>query len=48
MDYTTEQIAKMIDHSLLQPMLTDDELEQDCQVAVDYQGGLGSVRAAGD
>jgi deoxyribose-phosphate aldolase len=35
-DYTYEQIAKMIDHSLLNPVLTDDELEKGCQVALDY------------
>ena len=36
MDYTYEDIAKMIDHSLLSPVLTDRQLEQGCQVAVDY------------
>jgi len=36
MDYTYEQIAKMIDHSLLNPVLTDDELERGCAVALDY------------
>jgi deoxyribose-phosphate aldolase len=36
MDYTYEQIAKMIDHSLLNPVLTDDELEAGCGVALDY------------
>ena len=36
MDYTYEDIAKMIDHSLLNPGLTDIELEQGCQEAVDY------------
>jgi deoxyribose-phosphate aldolase len=35
-DYTSEQIAKMIDHSLLNPVLTDEELEKGCQVALDY------------
>ena len=29
-DYTTEQIAKMIDHSLLNPGLTVEELEAGC------------------
>jgi len=37
MDYTYEQIAKMIDHSLLNPVLTDDELERGCAVALDYR-----------
>jgi deoxyribose-phosphate aldolase len=36
MDYTYEQIAKMIDHSLLNPVLTDRELEEGCQVALQY------------
>ena len=36
MDYTYEQIAKMIDHSLLNPMLTDDELEEGCRIALRY------------
>jgi deoxyribose-phosphate aldolase len=36
MDYTYEDIAKMIDHSLLNPALTDMELERGCQQGVDY------------
>ena len=36
MDYTYEQIAKMIDHSLLNPVMTDEELEAGCRVALDY------------
>jgi len=36
MDYRYEQIAKMIDHSLLNPVMTDDELERGCAVALDY------------
>jgi deoxyribose-phosphate aldolase len=36
MDYTYEQIAKMIDHSLLNPVITDEELEEGCKVALDY------------
>src|SRR5438874_9192463 len=32
-DFTYHQIAKMIDHSLLQPQLTDAELEQGCKLA---------------
>ncbi len=35
-DFTFPQIAKMIDHSLLQQVLTDDELEQGCQLAKEY------------
>lgn len=36
MQYTYEQIAKMIDHSLLNPVLADEELERGCRVALDY------------
>src|SRR5438876_11134828 len=32
-DYTLFEIAKMIDHSLLQPTLTDAELEEGCRLA---------------
>jgi len=35
-DYTYDQIAKMIDHSLLNPTLTVEDLEQGCQVARAY------------
>ncbi|MBI1829832.1 MAG: deoxyribose-phosphate aldolase [Planctomycetes bacterium] len=35
-DFTFTQIAKMIDHSLLQPQLTDAELEAGCKVARAY------------
>ena len=34
---TLADLAKMIDHSLLQPILTDDELERGCQLAVEYR-----------
>jgi len=36
MDWTYEDLAKMIDYSLLTPMLTDEELEQGCRIALDY------------
>ena len=36
MDYTYEAVAKMIDHSLLHPALTERELESGCQLALDY------------
>jgi deoxyribose-phosphate aldolase len=36
MDYTYLDIAKMIDHSLLNPTLTAEELEQGCRLAVHY------------
>ncbi len=41
MDYTYADIAKMIDHSLLPPSLTVEELEQGCRLAVNY--GVASV-----
>jgi deoxyribose-phosphate aldolase len=37
MDYTYSDIAGMIDHSLLNPALASAELEQGCQLALDYQ-----------
>jgi deoxyribose-phosphate aldolase len=33
---TLAELAKMFDHSLLQPVLTDAELAKGCQVAVEY------------
>jgi deoxyribose-phosphate aldolase len=39
--YTYEQLAGMIDDSLLHPTLTDQELEDGCQLAVKY--GVASV-----
>jgi deoxyribose-phosphate aldolase len=39
MDYTYQDIAKMIDHSLLNPTLPDRELEQGCQFALKYDTG---------
>ncbi|MGD0086224.1 MAG: deoxyribose-phosphate aldolase [Verrucomicrobiota bacterium] len=41
MKYTYEQLAGMIDHSLLHPTLTDRELEAGCKLAVKY--GVASV-----
>ncbi|MSU80412.1 MAG: deoxyribose-phosphate aldolase [Gemmataceae bacterium] len=35
-DFTYTQIAKMIDHSLLQQQLTDDEMDQGCRLAREY------------
>jgi deoxyribose-phosphate aldolase len=35
-DYSYNDIAKMVDHSLLPPALTDDELEHGCRVALEY------------
>src|SRR5436309_13552269 len=36
MKYTYEQLAKMIDHSLLHPTLTDRDLEDGCRLAAKY------------
>jgi deoxyribose-phosphate aldolase len=35
-DFTYTDLAKMIDHSLLQPTLTDDDLERGCRLAREY------------
>ena len=39
MDYTYKDIATMIDHSLLNPTLTDKELEQGCRLGLEYECG---------
>jgi deoxyribose-phosphate aldolase len=36
MNYTVADLAKMIDHSLLQPTMTDDELDKGCEIAKEY------------
>jgi len=36
MDYTYQDIAKMIDHSLLNPVMTDEDLDEGCGVARRY------------
>ena len=41
MKYSYEQLAKMIDHSLLQPTFTDAEFDAGCELAVRY--GVASV-----
>ena len=41
MKYTYEQIAGMIDHSLLHPTMTDQDLEAGCRLAAKY--GVASV-----
>src|SRR5260370_3035495 len=41
MKYTYEELAKMIDHSLLHPTMTDEELEDGCRLAAKY--GIASV-----
>jgi deoxyribose-phosphate aldolase len=44
MKYTLEQIAGMIDHSLLKPNLTDDEIIEGCKIADKYQVASVCVR----
>jgi deoxyribose-phosphate aldolase len=44
MDFTYEQIAKMIDHALHFPVLTDEDLENGCQLALDYDVAGVSVK----
>ena len=39
MDYAYEDISRMIDHSLLNPTIPQEELEAGCQLAVDYKCG---------
>ncbi len=41
MDFTYEEIARMIDHSLLNPVLTDQAMEEGCRLAVHY--GVATV-----
>ncbi|HXG47244.1 MAG TPA: deoxyribose-phosphate aldolase [Methylomirabilota bacterium] len=41
MKYTYDELAKMIDHSLLHPTMTDRELEEGCRLAARY--GVASV-----
>ena len=36
LDYTYAEIAKMIDHSLLNPVMTDEDLEEGCRIAADH------------
>jgi len=37
MKYTYDELAKMIDHSLLHPTMTDQELEDGCKLAAKYR-----------
>jgi deoxyribose-phosphate aldolase len=34
--YTVKELAKMIDHSILHPTFTDEDLKRECEVAVKY------------
>jgi deoxyribose-phosphate aldolase len=44
MDYTYLDISKMIDHSLLNPVMTDAELEAGCRLARDYDVASACVK----
>ena len=44
MDYTYLDIAKMIDHSLLNPSLTDAELDDGCRLARQYDVASACVK----
>ena len=37
MKYTYEELAGMIDHSLLHPTMTDEDLREGCDVAATYE-----------
>jgi deoxyribose-phosphate aldolase len=41
MKYTYQELARMLDHSLLHPTMTDRELEEGCKLAAEY--GAASV-----
>ncbi len=45
-DVTYEQVAKMIDHSLLRPELTISDVREGCAVAANYQVASATVRPA--
>jgi deoxyribose-phosphate aldolase len=44
MDYSYPDIAKMIDHSLLNPVMTDAEMEAGCRLAVRYDVASACVK----
>ncbi len=44
MNFTYDDIAKMIDHSLLQPNLTDEELAQGCRLALEYNAASVCIK----
>ena len=44
MKYTYEQLAKMIDHSLLHPTMTDQELEDGCKLAAKYSAASVCIK----
>jgi deoxyribose-phosphate aldolase len=43
-DYTLADLAKMFDHSLLQPVLTDADMEKGCQLAREYNAASVCIK----
>jgi deoxyribose-phosphate aldolase len=43
-DFTLAELAKMFDHSLLQPILTDEELEKGCRLALEYNAASVCIK----
>ena len=43
-DFTYLDIAKMIDHSLLQPIMTDDDLDRGCRLAREYDAASVCIK----
>lgn len=41
---TQEKLAKTIDHSLLKPIVTDDDLEEGCRLADKYHTATVCVK----
>ncbi len=40
----SHKVAKMVDHSLLHPSMTDDEFEAECKIALEYNVGAVCVK----
>lgn len=43
-DLTVKKIAKMIDHSLLQPQMTRDDIKEGCEIAKEYGAATVCVK----
>jgi deoxyribose-phosphate aldolase len=44
MDYSVKDIAQMIDHSLLHPTMTDEEVKKGCEIAKEYGMATACVK----
>lgn len=42
--YTVTNLAKMIDHSILHPTMTDEDLKRECELAKEYNVALACVK----